>query len=196
MLFLVDPLLWPLRLGVRGWGVGQVCGSPNTSHVNGLIDQSYTTTPWLVAQTGALKEIDSALRGEYTVRRHMLIERAKVTLQSFMWADRIQKSEGLKQPAQAAAQQGEALMHNQPAVTLDDIFRAKQGAYLLLFCLPSCMLCITDWLSAFCFANVVTELCNQQQNNQNQAARTNRRCKVHLTRSDAAARNAVLNVLS
>ena len=87
-----------------------------------------------MVQTRALKEIDSALRGEYTVRRRMLIERAKVTLQSFMWADKIQKSDDLKQPAQAAAQQGEALMHNQPAVTLDDVFRAKQGASSLQSC--------------------------------------------------------------
>lgn len=95
-----------------------------------------------MAQTGVLKEIDNALRGEYTVRRRMLIERAKVTLQSFLWAEKIQKSEDLKQPAQAAAQQGEALMHNQPAVTLDDVFRAKQGAgfgtpYCLCLSLPS-----------------------------------------------------------
>lgn len=75
-----------------------------------------------------LKEIDSALKQEYTVRRRMLIERAKVTLQSFMWAEKVQSSEELKRPAQAAAQQGEALMHNDPAVTLDDVFNAKQGA--------------------------------------------------------------------
>ena len=86
-----------------------------------------------MVQTGALKEIDSALRGEYTVRRRMLIERAKVTLQSFMWAEKIQNSAELKQAAQAAAQQGEALMHNQPAVTLDDVFRAKQGASSFMF---------------------------------------------------------------
>ena len=77
-----------------------------------------------------LKEIDNALRGEYTVRRRMLIERAKVTLQSFMWAERLQKEAASRAPAEAAAQQGEALMHNQPAVSLDDVFRAKQGALL------------------------------------------------------------------
>lgn len=76
---------------------------------------------------GELKEIDSALRGEYTLRRRMLIERAKVTLKSFMWAERLQREQGTKQPAEAAARQGEALMHNEPAVSLDDVFRAKQG---------------------------------------------------------------------
>jgi len=79
-----------------------------------------------------LEEIHSALRGEYTVRRRMLIERAKVTLQSFLWAERLQKEAGSLQPAEAAAQQGEALMHNKPAVSLHDVFKAKQGqsAYL------------------------------------------------------------------
>lgn len=78
-------------------------------------------------QMAELKEIDSALRGEYTVRRRMLIERAKVTLKSFMWAERLQREQGAKQPAEAAALQGEALMHNEPAVSLDDVFRARQG---------------------------------------------------------------------
>jgi hypothetical protein len=83
-------------------------------------------------QMSELEEIDSALRGEYTVRRRMLIERAKVTLQSFLWAERLQKEAGKRQPAEAAAQQGEALMHDQPAVSLHDVFKAKQGqsAYL------------------------------------------------------------------
>lgn len=88
--------------------------------------------PRHVVQTSTLEEIDSALKQEYTLRRRMLIERAKVTLQSFMWADKLQKSQELQQPAQAAAQQGEALMHNEPAVTLEDVFRAKQGAASLL----------------------------------------------------------------
>lgn len=78
-------------------------------------------------QMNELEEIDSALRGEYTVRRRMLIERAKVTLQSFLWAERLQKEAGNRQPAEAAAQQGEALMHNEPAVSLHDVFKAKQG---------------------------------------------------------------------
>ncbi|DBA79770.1 TPA: hypothetical protein ACH3X1_008435 [Trebouxia sp. C0004] len=78
-------------------------------------------------QMSELEEIDSALRGEYTVRRRMLIERAKVTLQSFLWAERLQKEVGTRQPAEAAAQQGEALMRNEPAVSLHDVFKAKQG---------------------------------------------------------------------
>ena len=73
-----------------------------------------------------LKEVDKALRGEYSMRRRMLIERAKVTLQSFMWAEKLQGSTD-KQHAQAAAHKGEALMHSEPAVSLGDVFTAKQG---------------------------------------------------------------------
>lgn len=73
-----------------------------------------------------LKEVDKALRGEYGMRRRMLIERAKVTLQSFMWAEKLQAGSD-KELAQAAADKGEALMHSEPAVSLDDVFTAKQG---------------------------------------------------------------------
>ncbi len=85
-------------------------------------------------QMSELKEVDSALRKEYTVRRRMLIERAKVTLQSFMWAERLEKEEGMRGRAQAAAKKGEALMQDEPAVSLDDVFRAKQGQALPLVC--------------------------------------------------------------
>lgn len=96
-----------------------------------------------MVQARALEEIDSALKAEYTLRRRMLIERAKVTLHSFMWADKLQKSEELKQPALAAAQQGEALMHNEPAVSVEDVFRAKQGGLsLVLYVFASfCLVC-------------------------------------------------------
>ena len=92
-----------------------------------------------MAQMSELREIDAALRQEYTVRRRMLIERAKVTLQSFLWAEKVQASPELLRPAQAAAQQGEVLMHPQPAVSLNDVFEAKQGA---------------AWLSALCCLNL------------------------------------------
>ena len=80
----------------------------------------------LSVQLSELKKVDKALRGEYSMRRRMLIERAKVTLQSFMWAEKLQGS-AEKQHAQAAADKGEALMHSEPAVSLGDVFTAKQG---------------------------------------------------------------------
>ena len=80
----------------------------------------------LCLQRHELQEVDKALRGEYSMRRRMLIERAKVTLQSFMWAEKLQGSAD-KEHAQAAADKGEALMHSEPAVSLEDVFAAKQG---------------------------------------------------------------------
>jgi hypothetical protein len=42
-------------------------------------------------QLATLFEVDTALRSEYALRRRMLIERAKVTLQSFLWSPRLLK---------------------------------------------------------------------------------------------------------
>ena len=71
---------------------------------------------------GELQEIDTALRNEYSLRRRMLIERAKVTMQSFMWAEKLQQEQGIRATAEAAAKHGEALMHNEPSASLEDVF--------------------------------------------------------------------------
>ena len=39
-----------------------------------------------------LQEVDAALRSEYALRRRMLIERVKVTLQSFLWSPRLEQT--------------------------------------------------------------------------------------------------------
>ena len=59
----------------------------------------------------------------------MLIERAKVTMQSFLWAEKLQQDHSLQSVAKEAAQHGEALMKNEPAVSLEDVFKAKQGQH-------------------------------------------------------------------
>lgn len=43
-------------------------------------------------QLAKLTEVDGALRAEYALRRRMLIERVKVTLQSFMWSPRLEQT--------------------------------------------------------------------------------------------------------
>ena len=45
-------------------------------------------------QLAKLSEVDTALRAEYALRRRMLIERVKVTLQSFMWSPRLEAKVG------------------------------------------------------------------------------------------------------
>jgi hypothetical protein len=38
--------------------------------------------------------VDEVLKAEYSLRRRMLIERVKVTLQSFMWSPRLKEQVG------------------------------------------------------------------------------------------------------
>jgi hypothetical protein len=35
-----------------------------------------------------LQDVEATLRSEYALRRRMLVERVKVTLQSFLWSNR------------------------------------------------------------------------------------------------------------
>ncbi len=47
---------------------------------------------WVGApQLATVREVDGALREEYALRRRMLVERAKVTLQSFLWSGRLKE---------------------------------------------------------------------------------------------------------
>lgn len=51
-------------------------------------------SPHSLLQLAQLGEVDAALRSEYALRRRMLIERVKVTLQSFMWSPRLEAKVG------------------------------------------------------------------------------------------------------
>eukprot|EP00891_Asterochloris_glomerata_P008758 jgi/Astpho2/8758/Aster-x0822 len=77
-------------------------------------------------QVDSLGEINEALRAEYSLRRRMLIERAKVTLQSFMWAERL-KERGTGNSAKQAAAAGEAKMALEPEVDVAAVFLARQS---------------------------------------------------------------------
>ena len=71
-------------------------------------------------------------------------------MQSFMWAEKLQQDQGIKATAEAAAKHGEALMHNEPSVSLEDVFKAKQGEppYTWLQLAPQKMSCGKDVCSA------------------------------------------------
>ncbi|KAK9840025.1 hypothetical protein WJX74_002283 [Apatococcus lobatus] len=77
-------------------------------------------------QVGALGELHKEMWGEYRVRRRMLMERIKVTLQSFMWAERLKDRTEAAQ-AQACIDASIGGMRDEPAVSLDDVFLATQG---------------------------------------------------------------------
>ena len=78
------------------------------------------------AQIAILTEVDTALQAENALRRRMLIERAKVTLQSFLWSRRL-SDDVLKKEAETVMEAGLAVMEPTPHVALQDVFSATLG---------------------------------------------------------------------
>jgi len=75
------------------------------------------------AQLVMLKEVDEAFKAEYSLRRKMLIERARVTLQSLLSSKKLDRDSGqVRTVAEAAAQAAEGRMEVEPKVTLADCF--------------------------------------------------------------------------
>ncbi|KAI3424779.1 hypothetical protein D9Q98_008167 [Chlorella vulgaris] len=74
-------------------------------------------------QLAILKDVDEVLRSEYSLRRRMLIERVKVTLQSFMWSPRL-KEQGTTAAAQALVDAAVSQMRVKPQVAAADVFGA------------------------------------------------------------------------
>lgn len=68
------------------------------------------------------------MQQEFLVRRKLLIERAKVTLQSMLWAKETLSSRGTTEKAAAAAASGEARLREAPRVDLRDLYNARIGA--------------------------------------------------------------------
>lgn len=83
------------------------------------------------AQISILKDVDTALHAENALRRKMLIERIKVTLQSFMWSTRLIDSEegngDLKTTAEETIASALAGMSATPGVSVEDVFTATLG---------------------------------------------------------------------
>lgn len=77
-------------------------------------------------QMEVVKEIHQSMFAEYTLRRRMLVERAKVTLESLLRAKQLQEQGTLEQ-ARAVAREGAAMMKNEPSVALEALFQACQG---------------------------------------------------------------------
>jgi len=57
-------------------------------------------------QIEVLGQVFTEMQKEYGVRRQMLIERAKVTLQSMLWSEDFLTSRGTTEQAAAAAENG------------------------------------------------------------------------------------------
>lgn len=78
-------------------------------------------------QLSILKEVDTALHAENALRRKMLIERVKVTLQSFMWSKRLSEESELKTTAEGTIATALASMNATPNVSVEDVFTATLG---------------------------------------------------------------------
>lgn len=72
-------------------------------------------------------QVFEALRKEYHIRRKMLVERAKVTLQSMLWSKEYLETKGTLERAQTAAQKGQEELLEDPELQLQDIFNARIG---------------------------------------------------------------------
>ena len=75
-------------------------------------------------QLELLSEVHAALASEYRVRREMVIKRADVTLQSFLWSDRLKETAAAADVA-ADVRAGQAALAAEPSVALDDVFEAR-----------------------------------------------------------------------
>lgn len=80
----------------------------------------------LSEQTALLEDIYKGLYDEYTIRRKMLVERAKVTLDSQLRSKQLE-DRGTQEEARRVAEQGSARMTSEPLVTLQNVYQACQG---------------------------------------------------------------------
>ena len=80
----------------------------------------------LAGQMKVVQDIHQGLLDEYTLRRKMLIERAKVTLDSLLRSAQLE-DRGTSGEARRVAEQGRERMVAEPLVSLDNVFHACQG---------------------------------------------------------------------
>lgn len=77
-------------------------------------------------QVQVARDIHQGLQDEYTLRRRMLTERVKVTLDSLLRSNQLQER-GTLDEARRVAEQGSARMTAEPLVPFDSIFQACQA---------------------------------------------------------------------
>lgn len=70
-----------------------------------------------------LEEVNDALHAEYSLRRRMLIERARVTLQSLLCSKKLDMNSELRASAEAAAEAADSRMVFEPNVSINKVFQ-------------------------------------------------------------------------
>ncbi|GFR51040.1 hypothetical protein Agub_g13368, partial [Astrephomene gubernaculifera] len=87
-------------------------------------------------QLATLAEINGALREEYGLRRAVMIERAKVTLQAFEWSPRLAEK-GTAKEATAVAAAARKAMSAQPQVSLEEVWSLRPADVIALTAAPT-----------------------------------------------------------
>eukprot|EP01025_Chloroclados_australasicus_P033633 TRINITY_DN34347_c0_g1_i3.p1 TRINITY_DN34347_c0_g1~~TRINITY_DN34347_c0_g1_i3.p1 ORF type:complete len:501 (+),score=116.07 TRINITY_DN34347_c0_g1_i3:55-1557(+) len=72
-----------------------------------------------------LSEIYDGLFAEYKIRRACLVERAKVTMQSFLWSKKVEGNKGLAQETSHIATKHQSELQVEPHVKLQDVYKAR-----------------------------------------------------------------------
>ena len=80
----------------------------------------------IAVQLEMLRHIFAEMQKEYGVRRQMLIERAKVTLESMLWSKELLDSRGTTEQAAAAAEHGKVPPQS-PTTGIDEVQGQVEG---------------------------------------------------------------------
>ena len=83
-----------------------------------LLEPSQASAPRL----GVLEEVNGALREDYSMRRSMLLQRLDVTVQSFLWSDKVAGRE--EEVLAAVAHKRRGLVAAPSAIVPEDAFAA------------------------------------------------------------------------
>lgn len=98
--------------------LSEILKTVSTDHLGKpLIDVELSAKQW-----EELNKLQEAMHKEYTIRRQMLLKRLDVTVQSFLWSDKIKLQEN---EVNARYEDKRKTLKNEPKVTMADLLAAR-----------------------------------------------------------------------
>lgn len=98
--------------------LSEVLKTVSTNHLGKpLIDIELSAKQW-----AELSKLQETMHKEYTIRRDMLLKRLDVTVQSFLWSDRIKSQEN---EVNSRYEDKRKTLKNEPKVTMADLLAAR-----------------------------------------------------------------------
>lgn len=88
-----------------------------------LIDVELSANQW-----NELSKLQEEMHKEYTIRRDMLLKRLDVTVQSFLWSDRIKSQEN---EVNTRYEERRKILKNEPKVTMADLLAARDDLAII-----------------------------------------------------------------